>query len=145
MIGLVVTGHGHFADGLHTSAKMIAGENENVKYVNFEDGMSTETLAEKLSVAYNELAACDGIVVLSDLPGGAPFKTAVEVAGAHPDKKIEVLAGTNLPMIVTGVTMIDFEEDPAALAEELLTTGKEFMVRFQLAVREEEDEESDGI
>ena len=27
----------------------------------------------------------------------------------------------------------------------LLTTGKEFMVRFQLAVREEEDEESDGI
>ena len=145
MIGLVVTGHGHFAAGLHTSAKMIAGENENVKYVNFEDGMSTETLAEKLSAAYNELAACDGIVVLSDLPGGSPFKTAVEVAVAHPDKKIEVLAGTNLPMIVTGVTMIDFEEDPAALAEELLTTGKEFMVRFQLAVREEEDEESDGI
>ena len=145
MIGLVVTGHGHFADGLHTSAKMIAGENENVKYVNFEDGMSTETLAEKLSAAYNELAACDGIVVLSDLPGGSPFKTAVEVSMNHPDKQIVVLAGTNLPMIVTGVTMIDFEEDPAALAEELLTTGKEFMVRFQLAVREEEDEESDGI
>ena len=144
MIGLIVTGHGHFADGLHTSAKMIAGENENVKYVNFEDGMSTETLAEKLSAAYNELAACDGIVVLSDLPGGSPFKTAVEVSMLHPDKKIEVLAGTNLPMIVTGVTMIDFEEDPAALAEELLTTGKEFMVRFELAVRAEEEEE-DGI
>ena len=145
MIGLVVTGHGHFADGLHTSAKMIAGENENVKYVNFEDGMSTETLAQKLSAAYDELSSCDGIVVLSDLPGGSPFKTAVEVAFAHPDKKIEVLAGTNLPMIVTGVTMIDFEEDPKALAEELLTTGKEFMVRFELAVREEEDEEGDGI
>jgi len=27
MIGLVVTGHGHFADGIHTSAQMIAGEN----------------------------------------------------------------------------------------------------------------------
>ena len=25
MIGLVVTGHGHFADGIHTSAQMIAG------------------------------------------------------------------------------------------------------------------------
>lgn len=24
MIGLVVTGHGHFADGIHTSAQMIA-------------------------------------------------------------------------------------------------------------------------
>ena len=25
MIGLVVTGHGHFADGIHTSAQMFAG------------------------------------------------------------------------------------------------------------------------
>ena len=30
MIGLVVTGHGHFADGIHTSAQMIAGENDYV-------------------------------------------------------------------------------------------------------------------
>ena len=145
MIGSVVTGHGLFAEGMRASPKMIAGENELVKYGCFEEGMNTEQLSEKLVAAYNELANCDGIVVLSDLPGGSPFKTAVEVAVAHPDKKIEVLAGTNLPMIVTGVTMIDFEEDPAALAEELLPTGKEFMVRFQLAVREEEDEESDGI
>lgn len=47
MIGLVVTGHGHFADGIHTSAQMIA-----------------------------------------------------------------VIAGTNLPMIVTAVTMLDMEDDP---------------------------------
>ena len=144
MIGLVVTGHGHFADGLQTSARMIAGENELVRYVNFEDGMSTETLAEKLNEAYAELAKCDGIVVLSDLPGGSPFKTAVECAVAQPDKKIEVLAGTNLPMIVTAATMIEFEEDPKALADELITTGQECIVRFELAVREEEEEE-DGI
>ena len=144
MIGMIVTGHGRFAAGLQTSAKMIAGEHENVKYVNFEDGMGTDTLAELLSAAYTELAHCDGIVVLSDLPGGSPFKTAVEVSMLHPDKKIEVLAGTNLPMIVTGVTMIDFEDDATALAEELLTTGKEFLVRFELAAREEEEEE-DGI
>ena len=37
MIGLVVTGHGHFADGIHTSAQMIAGENEYVRYINFEE------------------------------------------------------------------------------------------------------------
>ena len=144
MIGLVVTGHGLFAEGMHSSAKMIAGENDHIKYVCFEDGMGLEQLAEKLNAAYNELSDCDGIVVLSDLPGGSPFKTAVECAVAQPDKKIEVLAGTNLPMIVTAVTMIEYEEDPTALAEELLETGKEFMVRFALAAREEE-EEDDGI
>ena len=140
MIGLVVTGHGQFAEGMHTSALMIAGENENVKYVNFEDGMSTETLAEKLSAAYNELAACDGIVVLSDLPGGSPFKTAVEVSMNHPDKQIVVLSGTNLPMIITGSTMLSFETDPQALADELLFEGKDNVVRFELTVREEIEE-----
>ena len=144
MIGLVVTGHGHFADGLHTSAQMIAGENEYVRYVNFEEGMSIEQLSDKLNAAYAELDACDGIVVLSDLPGGSPFKTAVECAVANPAKKIEVLAGTNLPMIVTAVSMLEDEDDATAFAEELLETGKEFMVRFALAVREEEEEE-DGI
>ena len=42
MIGLVVTGHGHFADGIHTSAQMIAGENDYVRYINFEEGMTPE-------------------------------------------------------------------------------------------------------
>ena len=49
MIGLVVTGHGHFADGIHTSAQMIAGENEYVRYINFEEGMTPEQLAEKFN------------------------------------------------------------------------------------------------
>ena len=33
MIGLVVTGHGHFADGIHTSAQMIAGATSTLKRV----------------------------------------------------------------------------------------------------------------
>lgn len=145
MIGLVVTGHGHFAEGLHTSVRMIAGENENVRYVNFEDGMSTETLAEKLNEAFDQLSACEGIVVLSDLPGGSPFKTAVECSVVR-SQKIEVIAGTNLPMIVAAVTMIGFSEDPTALAEDLIFEAKDSIVRFELIGRsDEENEEEDGI
>ena len=144
MIGLVITGHGQFAEGMHSSARMIAGENENNKYVCFEEGMSLEDLAEKLNAAYNELSACDGIVVLSDLPGGSPFNTAVQCAASHPDKKIVVLSGTNLPMIIAGTTMAGFETDPQALSDELLFEGKDNVVRFELAVREEVEDE-DGI
>ena len=145
MIGIVVTGHGLFAEGMHSSAKMIAGENDHIKYVCFEDGMGLEELAEKLNAAYNELSDCDGIVVLSDLPGGSPFKTAVECSMGHPDKQIIVLSGTNLPMIITGSTMLSFETDPQALADELLFEGKDNVVRFELAAREEENEDEDGI
>ena len=145
MIGLVITGHGQFAEGMHSSAKMIAGENENNKYVCFEEGMSLEDLAEKLNAAYNELSACDGIVVLSDLPGGSPFNTAVQCAAANPDKNIVVLSGTNLPMIIAGTTMASFETDPQALSDELLFEGKDNVVRFEMAVRAEAEEDEDGI
>jgi PTS system N-acetylgalactosamine-specific IIA component len=144
MIGLVVTGHGLFAEGMRSSAKMIAGENELVKYVCFEEGMNTEQLSEKLVAAYNELGECDGIIVLSDLPGGSPFRTAVESAMTLPEKKIVVLSGTNLPMIITAATMASFSDDVEAMAEELMFEGKDNVVRFEMAVREEEEEE-DGI
>jgi PTS system N-acetylgalactosamine-specific IIA component len=144
MIGLVITGHGLFAEGMHSSARMIAGENELTKYVCFEEGMNTEQLSEKLVAAYNELGECDGIIVLSDLPGGSPFRTAVESAMTLPEKKIVVLSGTNLPMIITAATMASFSDDVEAMAEELMLEGKDNVVRFELAVREEEEEE-DGI
>ena len=144
MIGIVVTGHGLFAEGMHSSAVMIAGENENIKYVCFKEGMHPKALAEQMNAAYNELATCDGIVVLSDLPGGSPFKTAVETSVAHPDKQIIVLSGTNLPMIIAASTMLSFETDPQALAEELLSEGKGNVVQFKLTLREEITEE-DGI
>ena len=146
MIGIVVTGHGLFAEGMHSSAKMIAGENEKIKYVCFEEGMGLEDLAEKLNAAYNELSDCNGIVVLSDLPGGSPFKTAVECSMGHPDKQIVVLSGTNLPMIIAGSTMAGFETDPQALADELLFEGKDNVVRFEMAARAEvEEDDEDGI
>ena len=144
MIGLVVTGHGHFADGIHTSAQMIAGENEYVRYINFEEGMSPEQLAEKFNAAFDEFRTCDGVVVLSDLPGGSPFKTAVECKYARPDQKIEVIAGTNLPMLVTAVTMLDMEDDPRSLAEELVDTGKDCMVIFELQAPAEDAESDDS-
>ena len=47
--------------------------------------MNTEQLSEKLIAAYNKLGNCDCIIVLSDLPGGSPFRTAVESSMTLPE------------------------------------------------------------
>jgi hypothetical protein len=47
-------------------------------------------------------------------------------------------------MIITAATMASFSDDVEAMAEELMLEGKDNVVRFELAVREEEEEE-DGI
>ena len=47
MIGLIVTGHGHFASGITTSLNLIAGDAKDYVAVDFEATDSTDDLAKK--------------------------------------------------------------------------------------------------
>lgn len=131
MVGVLVTGHGNFATGLKTSVELIAGASDYFKYVDFP-GDSTEKLSEDQNKALDELKDCDGVLVLADLVGGSPFKSAVECKFSHPDQKIEVVGGSNLPMMVEAASSLDFYDDPVVFADALMQTGKEFIVRFEL-------------
>lgn len=144
MLGLLVTGHGHFATGLNSSLELIAGAQPNVALVDFEADHSTDTLKANLHKAMDSLNECDGILVLSDLAGGSPFNNASMCKAERPDQKIEVLAGTNLPMIIEGASMMAAYDDPLELAESLIPTGKDYIVRFEL-VKHEDDSDEDGI
>ena len=144
MVGLLITGHGHFATGLGSSLKLITGNTENIVYVDFEADLSTDTLTENINKGLDELKDCDGVLVLSDLAGGSPFKSAVECKVARPDQAIEVLAGSNLPMLIEGSMAMAAFDSPLDMAQSLIETGKEYIVRFELTAHEDNAEE-DGI
>ena len=133
MLGLLVTGHGHFATGLNSSLELIAGAQPNVALVDFEADHSVETLKENLTKALDSLKEYDGVLVLSDLPGGSPFKTAVELKYERLDQPIEVISGTNLPLLVASATMTSVFENPLDLAEAMIPEGKDSIIRFELA------------
>ena len=146
MLGLLITGHGHFATGMFSSLELIAGAQTNVAYVDFESEHSVETLKENLTKALDSLKECDGVLVLSDLPGGSPFKTAVELKFERPDQVIEVISGTNLPLLVASATMTSVFDNPLDLAEAMIPEGKDSIVRFELVVANNEPEDDeDGI
>ena len=123
MLGLLVTGHGHFATGLNSSLELIAGAQPNVALVDFEADHSIEVLKDNLTKALDSLKEYDGVLVLSDLPGGSPFKTAVELKFERPDQAIEVIAGTNLPLLIASSTMTAVFESPLDLAEAMMPEG----------------------
>lgn len=131
MVGILITGHGHFATGFGSSLQLITGITENVALVDFEADHSTDTLKENLHKAMDSLNECDGILVLVDLAGGSPFKNAVECKYERLNQKIEVIVGTNLPMLVEGGMMMAAYDDPLELAETLIVTGKDCIVRFE--------------
>ena len=145
MLGLLVTGHGHFATGLNSSLELIAGAQPNVALVDFEADHSIEVLKDNLTKALDSLKEYDGVLVLSDLPGGSPFKTAVELKFERPDQAIEVIAGTNLPLLIASSTMTAVFDNPLDLAEAMMPEGKDSIIRFELAARVEEESDEDGI
>ena len=145
MLGLLVTGHGHFATGLNSSLELIAGAQPNVAFVDCEADHSIEILKDNLNKAFDSLKEYDGVLVLSDLPGGSPFKTAVECKFERPDQAIEVIAGTNLPLLIASSTMTAVFESPLDLAEAMIPEGKDSIFRFELVARAEESEDEDGI
>ena len=144
MVGILITGHGHFATGLGSSLQLITGITENVALVDFEADHSTDTLKANLHKAMDSLKECDGVLVLSDLAGGSPFNNASMCMAERPDQRIEVVAGTNLPMIIEGASMMGAYDDPLELAETLIPTGKDYIVRFELE-KHEDNAEDDGI
>ena len=91
----------------------------------------------------DSLSDCDSILVLSDLAGGSPFKTAVELG--FPKGNVEVVAGTNLGMLVEINLTRTFSEDVKALAESAVNVGKDQVVRFELKKPAQQEEMSDGI
>lgn len=145
MLGLIVTGHGNFATGLKSSVNLIAGEPKNMCFVDFDK--EVEQLKEELIAAIDSLTDVDGILVLSDLTGGSPFKTAVEVSVIdRADKKIKVIGGANLPMAIELSLTKDFADDIEDFAKNALNVGKDNIVLYEMAApKQEAVEDEDGI
>ncbi|MDO4500805.1 MAG: PTS galactosamine/N-acetylgalactosamine transporter subunit IIA [Erysipelotrichaceae bacterium] len=127
MVGLIVTGHGHFATGLTSSIDLIAGPQENYVAVDF-DGNGTDKLEADLKAAFETLKDCEGILVFSDLAGGSPFRTAALVSAGIPN--VKVLAGTNLPMLCEIAMGRTFINDVEMLVSSALATGKDGVQEF---------------
>ena len=144
MVGLLVTGHGHFATGLGSALQLIAREYPNIVHVDFEADHSTETLTANINKGLDQMKECAGVLVLSDLAGGSPFKCAVECKFARPQQPIEVLAGTNLPMLIEASMSMTMYDDPDVMANAVSESGKNFIVKFVLEAHEDNAEE-DGI
>ena len=143
MIGLIVTGHGHFATGLTSSIDLIAGPQDNYVAVDF-DGEGTEKLENDLKAAIEKLSGCEGIIVFSDLAGGSPFKTAAIVTADNPN--VKVIAGTNLPMLCEIAMARTMIEDLDMLVSSALNVGKDGVQLFEMPeIADEEPEDGEGI
>lgn len=130
MIGIIVTGHGNFATGITTSVNLIAGKQSNYESVDFLTHYSIVDLENELTKAFDNLNDCDGVIVMSDLGGGSPFKSSATLGRNY--KEVRVIGGANLPMVLETLLARSLENDIDELAEIAVKAGKAQVVSFKV-------------
>lgn len=138
-VGMIVTGHGFFPDGLYDGLKRIAGEQENCLSVPFDTSESEDVFEALLREKIDALKDADQIVVFCDLVGGTPFKTAAKIKMENP--KLIVVGGTNLPMLIEFAISRNYADSVEELVENTINNSKEAIMEFSLVGSFDDDED----
>lgn len=125
-IGIIIASHGKFAEGIHQSGSMIFGEQEKVQVVTFMPNEGPDDLYAHFNNAIAQFDAGDEILVLADLWSGSPFNQASRVMEENPERKIAIITGLNLPMLIQAYTerMMDAEAGVEKVAANIIKEAK---------------------
>ncbi|MBR9873548.1 PTS sugar transporter subunit IIA [Vibrio sp. J1-1] len=96
MIAVILSGHGGFASGIEKAIHQVIGEQQQFIALDFPEESTTQQLEAQMRQAIQEIDSGEGIVFLTDLLGGTPFRTASLLSQERDD--IQVVTGTNLQM-----------------------------------------------
>ena len=126
-IGIIIASHGKFAEGIHQSGSMIFGEQEKVQVVTFMPNEGPDDLYEHFNNAIGQFDADDEILVLADLWSGSPFNQASRIQGENPDRKMAIITGLNLPMLIQAYTerMMDANAGVESVAANIIKEAKD--------------------
>ena len=97
MIGVVVVTHRRLGAELIGTAEFILGKITGIIAVSVDAQASAEVIRADVEKGINQVDQGDGIIVLTDMFGGTPSNISLSFLAAD---QIEVLTGTNLPMII---------------------------------------------
>lgn len=127
MTGIIIAGHGKFASGLQSSIELIVGKQDKVAYVDFLADHSTEDLEKNIKEAVAELGEGEGILFLTDLVGGSPFKVSALISKDL--QQSGVVTGTNLPMVMD-IVLSRGEQTAKELMDKAFQSGKDGIKTF---------------
>ena len=125
-IGIIIASHGKFAEGIHQSGSMIFGDQEKVQVVTFMPSEGPDDLYAHFNNAIAQFDVDDEILVLADLWSGSPFNQASRIARENPDRKIAIITGLNLPMLIQAYTerMMDANATVEQVAANIIKEAK---------------------
>jgi len=98
MVGVVVVTHCHLAEEMISAAQLVVGEElKQFQSVSIDPKDGAEEIRGKIIAAIRKVDTGQGILILTDMYGGTPSNISLSFLE---EKKIEVITGVNLPMLL---------------------------------------------
>ncbi|HYD19582.1 MAG TPA: PTS sugar transporter subunit IIA [Patescibacteria group bacterium] len=97
MIGLVLVTHGRLAEEFVKVMEHIVGPQKQIATVCMGPDDDLEGKRQEIIAKVAEVEGGKGVLILTDMFGGTPSNLAISITQ---DKKVEALAGINLPMLI---------------------------------------------
>lgn len=119
MICGIIATHGRLGEELIRTAERITGPQKKLGFVSNE-GLSVDALAAVISNQVQGCETSDGIMIMTDIPGGSPTLAcrSLRLEG----RRAWVVSGVNLPMVLAFLHCRD-SLDPEEVAEAIAARG----------------------
>lgn len=125
---IIVIGHGGYAEGMRQNLEMIAGERENMYFVDLTQEIDLAALEEKVKTLLDGFSG-DEVLFACDLLGASPFRVAAMRCAENPGKYYAVAGLNTMALLEVGMNAengMTIEE----LADFAVETTKEAVARF---------------
>ena len=125
-VGLLLLSHGPLANALRETVHMLEpDEPDDLGALSLAWDESPEAASRRLEKAIAEVNRGKGVVLLTDMFGGTPSNLAL--AFLEPGT-IEIVSGTNLPMVVKARALAREGRSPREIAHLLVERGRRAIV-----------------
>jgi mannose PTS system EIIA component len=130
MIGVVVATHGKLAEELIRTAEAVVGKIEQISPMSIE--ASSPDMRGDLKAAIQQVDQGDGVLLLTDIYGGSPTNLCLSFLT---ERKVEVVTGVNLPMLLQLPSVRNAKGGIAAVAQKLVEAGQKSVTNASEALR----------
>ncbi|MCJ7641203.1 MAG: PTS sugar transporter subunit IIA [Desulfobacterales bacterium] len=105
MVGVVIVTHCHLAEELIAAARLVVGEElKQFHPVSIDPKEGSEEIREKIIAGIRKVEEGQGVLILTDMYGGTPSNISLSFLE---EKRVEVITGVNLPMLLKLATYKD--------------------------------------
>lgn len=129
MIGVILSGHGNIASGFKSGMELVFGSASNFDALDFSQEVTPEELEKNMKNKIEEFNKGKGVLILTDIAGGTPFKTASMLSLQY--ENVKVISGVNFSMLLEVIS----ERDSYQLNDlylHAIETGKSEIKAFEV-------------